>query len=178
MLEQTFESFLDTSAQSVSLQLITRAFSLLFGGRRRCCQVQIDQRELRRSNLVIERNQRGLSFELSNNLSTFMMKCVWLVILFNVFERSLFCSPRLHLFDQKYFKNSKIVKYFYNLKWLFSISVYNKILFISVIKAEFSASLLQSSVSHDPSEIILICWFDAQETFIIIIINVENSWAA
>jgi len=23
----------------------------------------------------------------------------------------------------------------------------------------FSASLLQSSVSHDPSEIILICWF-------------------
>jgi len=37
-----------------------------------------------------------------------------------------------------------------------------------VIKAEFSASLLQSSVSHDPSEIILICRFDAQETFIIL----------
>ncbi len=35
--------------------------------------------------------------------------------------------------------------------------------------AEFSASLRQSSVSHDPSEIILICWFAAQETFIIII---------
>jgi len=33
-----------------------------------------------------------------------------------------------------------------------------------VIKAEFSASLLQSSVSHDPSEIILICWFDVYET--------------
>ena len=43
-----------------------------------------------------------------------------------------------------------------------------------MIKAEFSASLLQSSVSHDPSEIILICWFAAQETFMIII-NVENS---
>ncbi len=28
-------------------------------------------------------------------------------------------------------------------------------------KAEFSASLLQSSVSHDPPEIILICWFAA-----------------
>ncbi len=42
-------------------------------------------------------------------------------------------------------------------------------------KAEFSASLLQSSVSHDPSEIILICWFNAQETFII---NVENDWSA
>ncbi len=44
-------------------------------------------------------------------------------------------------------------------------------------KAEFSASLLQSSVSHDPSEIILICWFTAQETFLIII-DVENSCAA
>ncbi len=36
-------------------------------------------------------------------------------------------------------------------------------------KAEFSALLLQSSVSHDPSEIILICRFTAQETFLIII---------
>ncbi len=40
-------------------------------------------------------------------------------------------------------------------------------------KAGFSASLLQSSVLHDPSEIILIGWFVAKET-IIIIINVEN----
>ncbi len=45
--------------------------------------------------------------------------------------------------------------------------------FIPVIKAEFSASLLQSSVSRDPSEIIRVCWF-TQETFIIII-NVDNS---
>jgi len=45
-----------------------------------------------------------------------------------------------------------------------------------VIKAEFSASLLQSSVSHDPSEIILIWGFYAQETFIIII-NVANTCA-
>ncbi len=46
------------------------------------------------------------------------------------------------------------------------------IFFFPVIKAEFSASFLQSSVSHDPSEIIIIYWFDAQETFLI---NVENS---
>jgi len=45
-----------------------------------------------------------------------------------------------------------------------------------VIKAEFSASLLQSSVSHDPSEINLVCWFDAQETRNVVI-NVENSCA-
>jgi len=37
-----------------------------------------------------------------------------------------------------------------------------------VIKAEFSVSLLQSSVSHAPSEIMKICWF-AQEMYIIII---------
>ncbi len=40
-----------------------------------------------------------------------------------------------------------------------------------MIKAEFSASSLQSS------EIIIICWFAAQEIFLIII-NVENSCAA
>ncbi len=41
--------------------------------------------------------------------------------------------------------------------------------------AEFSASLFRSSASHDFSEIILISWFAAQET-IIIINNVENSY--
>jgi len=45
-----------------------------------------------------------------------------------------------------------------------------------VVELDFLASLLQSLVSHDPSEIILICWFGAQETFITI--NVENSCAA
>ncbi len=55
--------------------------------------------------------------------------------------------------------------------------MYIKMWFNSVINAEFSASFLQSSVSHDPSEIILIYWLNAQETYIIII-NVENSCAA
>ncbi len=32
------------------------------------------------------------------------------------FERSLFWSTRLHLFDQKYSKNSNIIIYYYNLK--------------------------------------------------------------
>ncbi len=35
-------------------------------------------------------------------------------------------------------------------------------------KAEFSASLLQSSVSHDPSEIILTCSFAAQKNFLLL----------
>ncbi len=35
-------------------------------------------------------------------------------------------------------------------------------------KTEFAAPLLQSFVSHDSSEIILICWFDAQHTFLLL----------
>ncbi len=41
-------------------------------------------------------------------------------------------------------------------------------------KAEFSTSLLQSSVSHDLSEIILICWFDAQKYIFLIKYLSEN----
>ncbi len=33
-------------------------------------------------------------------------------------------------------------------------------------KLYFQQALLQTSVSHDPSEIILICWFAAQGTFL------------
>ncbi len=63
-------------------------------------------------------------------------KCLWFVRLFYILERSFLhvCSPRLHSFHSHWFL------------WC---------------KAEFSASLLESSVSHNPSEIILICWFGA-----------------
>ncbi len=82
-------------------------------------------------------------------------------------ERSLFCSSRLHLFDQIYSKNCQIL-----------LSLKIAVFYVNIIeKAVFSASLLQSSVSHDSSEIIIICWFAAQEIFLIII-NVENSCAA
>ncbi len=51
-------------------------------------------------------------------------------------------------------------------------------LFIHVItKLDFQQPFLQSSVSHDPSENILICWSGAQEKCIIII-NVANSCTA
>jgi len=39
-----------------------------------------------------------------------------------------------------------------------------------------STSFLQSAASHDHSEIILKCWFATQETFVIIIINVDDSF--
>ncbi len=53
-------------------------------------------------------------------------------------------------------------------KELLSIWIYVQMLFFLWCKAELS-------VSHDPSEIILIYWFAAQETFLIL--NVENSCA-
>ncbi len=48
---------------------------------------------------------------------------------------------------------------------------------IAVFKAVFSASLLPVFSVTWSSEIILICWFADQQTFLIII-NVENSCAA
>ncbi len=36
--------------------------------------------------------------------------------IFNVFKKSLFCLPSLHLFGSKYSKNSKNLKHFYYLK--------------------------------------------------------------
>ncbi len=72
---------------------------------------------------------------------------------------------KMHLFDEKYSKNSYIVKYYYNLKESLFCSFF--LIYCNGI-AEFSASLLQSSVSHDPSEINLICWFGVQETFFLL----------
>ncbi len=37
-----------------------------------------------------------------------------------------------------------------------------------ILKCNLLLWLLQSSVSHDPSEIILICWFAAQGTYLIL----------
>ncbi len=56
-------------------------------------------------------------------------------------------------------------------KTIFYLNIFKNVIYSCDGKAVFSASWLQSSVSHDPSEIILICWFAAQETFP----NVENS---
>ncbi len=61
---------------------------------------------------------------------------------------------------------------------LWNIITLNSFLFECILKcnlvlcckAGFSGSLLQSSASHDPSEIILICWFAAQETLLSMLI--------
>ncbi len=72
-----------------------------------------------------------------------------------------------------FFTSGLVKKY---LQYKFSIWIF----FLNLVnscgdKAEFSAPLLQSYVSHDPSEIIQICWFGVQEIFLI---NIENRYAA
>ncbi len=51
-----------------------------------------------------------------------------IIYIFNVFERSILCSPRLNFLDWKYSQNSNIVKYDYSFK--FSIWIYFAIFLI------------------------------------------------
>ncbi len=53
-----------------------------------------------------------------------------------------------------------IITMYYFLNW--AVFYLNVLIYACNGKAEFSASLLQSSVSHDPLRSILIGWFDAQ----------------
>jgi len=92
-----------------------------------------------------------------------------------VFEISLLSSATLFLFDQKY---SKSVKYYYSAKELFCIWIYFKTSFIPVMQSRIFSIITHTS--HDQSEITLICWFAAQEMFIIVvifIISLENSFS-
>ncbi len=71
------------------------------------------------------------------------------------FLKSFFlCSSMLTLFDQKDSKNSNIVKYYYNLRYIFSILIYLKMSFIPLVWTNL--------IFQQPSEIILICRFGAQ----------------
>ncbi len=57
---------------------------------------------------------------LRNITHRFFKVTVWsLVRFFEFFWKNLLCSARLHIFDQNYSKNCGIMKYYYNLKWLF-----------------------------------------------------------
>ncbi len=84
---------------------------------------------------------------------------------FFFFERSLLCSPRLHLFDQAC-KNSNTAKYFYYLNCFLYIYIYFKVSFILVMaKLNFHQPLLQSSVSH------IICWFGNINVILMLILS-------
>jgi len=88
--------------------------------------------------------------------------------LLNTLLKILVRCSCMHLFDQKCRNNINIVKYY------FFFSLRNSVIYSCDGKAELSALLPQSSVSHDPSEIIIISWFgpDGKKKSII---NVKNS---
>ncbi len=60
--------------------------------------------------------------------------CIYLI---KHYHSKLFCSPRLHLFDQN---TVKTVKYYYNLKQLLSVWIYCKMHFIPVNFPVFSVT--------------------------------------
>ncbi len=72
---------------------------------------------------------------------TLLFICLGSVSIFSCFWKSLFCSPRLHLLDQKYSKNSN-----YNLKYFF---VFEYIFFLKSCdgKTEFSAAITPDFIS-------------------------------
>ncbi len=81
------------------------------------------------------------------------------------FERSLLCWQRQHLFDQKYSKNHNIVKYYYNVEYIWNITDSCN------VKAEFSAVFSFTWSFRDHSNMLICCLSK------FIIINVENSCA-
>ncbi len=83
-----------------------------------------------------------------------------------VSERSLFCSPRLHLFDQKYCKNSEMLLKFKLA--VFCLNICSNIIYFCDQSCIFSIITAVFSVTWS-SEIIIIYWFAAQQTFLIII---------
>ncbi len=104
------------------------------------------------------------------------LKNLRLVHLFNVK-----CPSRLNLHGHS--KICNIVEYLNNCFLLEYVKILILIFYFNILKVliysydvDFSS---QSSVSYDPSEIIQLCRFGAQETFLLIIINVKNNaWYA
>ncbi len=65
--------------------------------------------------IIIQYHCSQLMIKHNDIYSTIVQKFVVSKI-FNVIDRSLLCSTRLHLFDQNYSKHNNIVNYHYNLK--------------------------------------------------------------
>ncbi len=57
------------------------------------------------------------------------------------------------VFDKKYSETSNFVKHYYSLKYIFVLLYILKCQLLYMWKLSFHPPLLQSSVSHDPSEI-------------------------
>ncbi len=46
------------------------------------------------------------------------------------------------------------------------LNIFSNVIIPVLAKVNFKQPLLHSLMSHNPSEIILICWYSAQETFL------------
>ncbi len=93
---------------------------------------------------------------------------------------SLFISPRMHLFDQKYSK--KYILWFFLFKTaVFDVNICLNVIYFCDQSCIFSIITPVFSVTWS-SEIIIICWFDQENfcylllSFIVIFINYYQCW--
>ncbi len=80
----------------------------------------------------------------------------------NVFEISISCSPRLHLFKWKCSKGSNILKCYYNSKYLFSIWIFKTLSYSCDAKLNFQHDYLFSVTwsFRNHSNMLLWCWIN------------------
>ncbi len=93
-----------------------------------------------------------------------LFKCLELVRwwMLNVFEISILCSPRLHLFKWKCSKGSNILKCYYNSKYLFSIWIFKTLSYSCDAKLNFQHDYLFSVTwsFRNHSNMLLWCWIN------------------
>ncbi len=93
------------------------------------------------------------------------------LLFFKEYYESLFCSPRLNLFDQKCNKSVTLWNIIINLP-VFCLNSFLKCTLFLFCKAEFSAAITPVSVFRETFRDHSDCYY-----LFLIIINVENSYA-
>jgi len=83
--------------------------------------------------------------------TTIPFKCLVSIRFLNVFKRSLFCSLRLHVFDQTYSKNSNTVKYYNYLK-SFYFNIFKNVIYweLSCLYASFRNKSIHFLLTYWP----------------------------
>ncbi len=112
--------------------------------------------------------QVSVTYSLKIQPSTPLLKSLGSEFLASICNAHQSCFYVTSLYDVTDHMSRHLMELYFSKKNSFLFEYHLKFNLFLWCKAEFSASLLQSSVSHDPSEISLICWFAAQETFLII----------
>ncbi len=98
-------------------------YTILDGKERRKCYFLIKRTEFSQLMQSISYSQDGASAYFQRMDFNMVKRSITLTCLFQIFscfwKKYILCPPRLHLFDQKYSKNSNIVKYYLTSKYIY-----------------------------------------------------------